>query len=166
MRANIQLSQHFSLKELTNTMFDEFAEENMDVDEAKFKKLEELCSNILEPIREEFRLPMIIHSGYRCEALNEKVGGSTASQHTFAEAADFHVRGLDDLEGSTAVFNWIYKKSKIPFGQVIHEVKRTGVRESIWIHISLGEPHRHKSEVRQVLVYRNGLYTFLQNAQG
>lgn len=163
MNKNIQLSEHFKLSELTRTTYDELQEQNNTINDSEVEKLTELCVNILEPIRKQFRLPIIINSGYRCVDLNKRVGGSESSQHTYAEAADFYVRGLDDLEGSTAVFRWIHHDSGIKFGQIIHEVRRKTTYESIWIHISLGIPYRHKSVVGQVLTFRNGLYTFLRS---
>lgn len=166
MKENINLSTHFKLSEFTRTSFDDLQELNRKVSDEEIAKMKILCRDFLEPIRKQFRLPIIIHSGFRCKDLNKKVNGSATSQHTLAEAVDFHVRGLDGLEGSTAVFRWIHFDSGLKYGQVIHEVRRSMAHESIWIHLSLGRPYRHKSLCGQVLSYRNGLYTFLCQAQG
>lgn len=42
-----------------------------------------------ERVRAFLAFPMHIHSGYRCEELNEAVGGSKNSQHKRGEAVDF-----------------------------------------------------------------------------
>lgn len=53
-----------------------------------------LVDNVLDPIRESFKLPIIITSGYRCPALNDLIGGSESSQHLTGQAADFTVISL------------------------------------------------------------------------
>jgi len=62
------------------------------------------------------------------------------------QAADFEVKGvsIDDA------FNWLWKKSGIPFGQLIDE-RRSGSR---WIHASTGGK-------REVLAFKDGKYTKL-----
>ena len=45
------------------------------------------CHFLLEPARLEVG-PIIINSGYRCEAVNRKVGGVRNSQHLIGQAAD------------------------------------------------------------------------------
>lgn len=47
-----------------------------------------LVYNVLQPLREYVNEPLIITSGYRCEALNKAVGGVSTSQHTKGQAAD------------------------------------------------------------------------------
>lgn len=41
--------------------------------------------------------PLIITSGYRCDALNKAVGGAPNSAHLHGYAADFKVFGTEDL---------------------------------------------------------------------
>ena len=160
---NMKLSKHFTLDELTATSVARFQSENKMLSDHNIDALKHLCSKILDPIRDHFGLPVCINSGYRCSKLNAYLNGSMGSQHLFGEAADFFVDGLDDLVGSLHVFDWIYKESDIPFGQVIHEYKRKGDQEKIWIHISCGEPYRPECRSRQVLRFQNGSYTRLLN---
>lgn len=47
-----------------------------------------LVDNVLDPAREEFGGPVVVNSGYRCVAHNQKVGGVQGSQHLRGEAAD------------------------------------------------------------------------------
>lgn len=42
----------------------------------------------LNRIREEFKEPITVTSGFRCDAHNEAVGGTKASQHRTGSAAD------------------------------------------------------------------------------
>jgi len=165
---DIKLSDHFSLYELCHTSHAELLHENRVWAWDNREKLREVALVLLEPIRLKFGRPVIVSSGARCEALNTKIKGAKDSQHVLCEAADIIVDGLDCLEGSTAVFDWIYKESGIPFGQVIHEFK-SGIKnvrpDTIWIHISLGEPHRGRGDCLEVLTFKNGFYRFIRKGQ-
>lgn len=49
------------------------------------------CHLLLEPAR-AIAGPIIINSGFRCEAVNRKVGGVSNSQHLVGQAADIRPR--------------------------------------------------------------------------
>ncbi len=53
-----------------------------------------LCACVLQPLRNHYKRPVIITSGYRCIELNKTIGGSANSQHTKGEAADIVVEGI------------------------------------------------------------------------
>ena len=53
-----------------------------------------LVDNVLDPVRDMVRDPIIITSGYRCPQVNRLVGGVNNSQHMSGCAADFHVMGF------------------------------------------------------------------------
>lgn len=53
---------------------------------------------LLQQIRDHFRAPVTINSGYRSLAHNAAVGGVPGSQHTLGTAADIVVRGVSPLE--------------------------------------------------------------------
>jgi uncharacterized protein YcbK (DUF882 family) len=40
-----------------------------------------LVDNNLDPLREAYKKPIIVTSGFRCEELNRLVGGSKTSHH-------------------------------------------------------------------------------------
>ena len=48
--------------------------------------------DILTKIRKHYNQPVIINSGYRCEAHNKAVGGSSNSQHFKGSAVDIIVK--------------------------------------------------------------------------
>ena len=129
---NFQITEHFSFYEMTKTCHTDLLDENRRLarrDKSLMGAAEALCRTLLEPIREHYDKPVIIVSGYRYPALNDRVEGVETSQHLHFQAADFYVEGVP-LE---QVFNYI-QKQKLPFGQLI--LKNTT------IHISLGEPFR------------------------
>ncbi len=47
-----------------------------------------LVDTVLQPLRDAWRKPLHINSGYRCPELNKEVGGAQTSQHVKGEAAD------------------------------------------------------------------------------
>lgn len=49
---------------------------------------------VLEQIRAHFQKAVIVCSGYRTEAHNQKNGGATYSQHKYGTAADIQVAGV------------------------------------------------------------------------
>ena len=60
--------------------------------ELEVENLRWLCEGCLEPLREAIGLPVIITSGFRTKALNDKLAhASSTSQHMRGEAADFYV---------------------------------------------------------------------------
>lgn len=60
---------------------------------AVLNNINALVDNVLDPLRARIARPIIITSGYRCQRVNELVGGSKTSQHLLGKAADFHVQG-------------------------------------------------------------------------
>jgi hypothetical protein len=52
----------------------------------------------LEQIRKHFNKPVFINSAYRCKTHNNKVGGSSNSQHLKGSAADIVVSGVSPEE--------------------------------------------------------------------
>lgn len=52
---------------------------------------------ILDIVRVYIGKPILINSGYRCEKLNEMVGGVQKSMHTKGLAADLRTREKEDI---------------------------------------------------------------------
>ena len=54
--------------------------------------------NAMQSLRDYVNRQVIIHCVNRCISHNNFVGGASGSQHPLGNAADFHVRGMDNLE--------------------------------------------------------------------
>ena len=143
----MNLSPHFTLHELTRTSSGLYNGPTID----KIRALTVLCATLLEPVRNRFG-PVSIHSGFRSEAVNAKIGGAKSSQHMRGEAADFHCPGAT-LEH---VMKWIVVESGLSYGQVILEGHTAG--EPTWIHLSLGAPYRLGSACQQALTFDGQSY--------
>lgn len=79
---NTKVTDHFRVREFactdgTDTVF-----------------ISPLLAEVLETIRVHFNVPVTVSSGYRTEARNKAVGGSTYSQHKYGLAADICVAGV------------------------------------------------------------------------
>ena len=94
--------------------------------------LEELCQNLLQPIREAYGRPIKVTSGFRCYRLNRYLGGSPTSAHPLGWAAD-----LKPVSGSYADFEKFVveflKKSDLKWDQVIRESSNGG--KTKWLHL-------------------------------
>jgi len=134
----MQLSKNFSLNELTRTSKTHLLAANREAalnSPIVIQNLTDLAEKILQPIRDYYKKPVTITSGYRSKALNVAVGGSQASQHSYGEAADLQIDGISVDE----IFADI-KSGKVVnldnVGQVI--IEKVGGAE--WVHISLLTP--------------------------
>lgn len=84
----MKLSENFELSEFTKS--DTATRKriaNNPTPEA-VKAIENLVTNLLQPLRNVYGKRMVINSGYRCPELNEAVDGASTSQHIKGEAAD------------------------------------------------------------------------------
>lgn len=130
MIADILLAPNFGLRELARTTHRSLQEQNLREAYANLDALRQTAA-LLQAVRDHYISPVIVHSGYRCRALNEAIGGATRSQHLAGEAADFHVVGRD-LE---TVWRWIWRESRLRFSQCILEGWAAGA--PTWIHLGI-----------------------------
>lgn len=84
--------KYFKIEELTHSQTAKaHSIANVPTAEA-LKNLEQLVCKVLDPLRERWGVPIYVNSGYRCPALNRKVGGSSTSYHLRGMAADITSR--------------------------------------------------------------------------
>jgi hypothetical protein len=150
----MNLSPHFTLEELAFTSVRGMGPRNLAEAQRFVPALKELAA-MLEQVRVLCGdKPVVIHSGFRCPQVNDRINGSSSSQHLKGEAADFHVVGAD----LTECFDRIRASQVVPFGQLILE-DGDGDGVPTWIHISLGAPWRPAAKCRQVLTYDGRTYS-------
>lgn len=126
----MKISDNFNLEEFINSpTAEKYNIDNTPNEEVK-KNIITLIKNILQPIRDKWNKPIKVNSGYRCQALNNKVGGSKTSQHLTGDAADITT---GTQEGNKKLFHFIVdmaQQKKVVYGQLIDE---HGYK---WLHIS------------------------------
>jgi len=168
MQDNIQLSPHFELREFTESATArKYGIVNEPPAEA-VENLKALCVHTLEPLREAMGLPIIINSGYRCKALNDKLAHSSErSQHMKGQAADFYV-GNGSVSGFKCqvssenirerlirAFRLILTAPKINFDQVIIYPN--------FIHVSYVRNGKNRRKITRG--FSNGTYCALSRAE-
>ena len=132
----MQLTENFTLEEMTLSSTAKRLRINNNPNREEIKNLKTLASSILQPIRDEFKSPIKIKSGYRNLLLNKAVGGARNSQHLKGEAAD--INSEDNIRLWKTIIRMIESK-KITVGQLINE------KNLKWIHISL--PTTKKNQI-------------------
>lgn len=122
----MQLSEHFNLSEMTVT---KSGLANIP-GHAQIIALEALCDNVLEKIREHYRLPVIVTSAFRSKDVNDRAGGAGNSQHLKGEAADIHVPTVHNAD------LWMFITRNLPFDQCIAEQLSETNGKTGWVHVS------------------------------
>ena len=126
--------KHFKLKEfIKSSKANELGIDNTPNQE-EIDNIEQLTDNILDPLRETYGKPIIISSGYRCEPLNNAIGGAKKSQHLFGQAADIR-SSKDAPQENKKLFDLIIALN-LPFDQLINE------HNFDWIHVSYSPRNR------------------------
>lgn len=77
---------------------------------------------------------IIVNSGYRCDALNDAIGGSKTSAHSIGAAADIEPANGKNREFLRFIEQYLLD-NHIPFDQLINEKPVNGIPS--WIHIGL-----------------------------
>ena len=152
---DIVLTPHFYLKEfIESSKARQYGIDNSPSPEI-VNNLRCLCEGTLEPLREALGLPIVITSGYRCKALNERiVHHSRKSQHVAGQAADFYV-GEGSRELLIKAFRQIILDDGIDFDQLILYPS--------FIHVSYVS--RELNRRKMTKAFGNGTYCALSRAE-
>jgi putative chitinase len=139
--AEMQLSEHFNLKEFTKSETAIRKRIDNTPNAAHAENLKNVCEKILEPVRRHFGKPVRINSGYRGPALNAAVGGSSKSQHCNGEAVDFEIDGLPNPD----LAKWV--SENCDFDQIILEFydPKEGPNSG-WVHASYTSSGKNRKQ--------------------
>lgn len=147
----MNITPNFTLEEMTKS---ETARQRGILNQPNYQEinnLTKLCKELLQPIRDAYGKPITITSGFRNEALNRAVGGSSTSMHRKGLAADF-VASDGKNKVLWDVIMKLHNEGKLPFDQLIWE---KGTKSApAWIHIGLNENKMRN----QILRYENNAY--------
>ena len=138
----MNLSENFTLQEL---IYSDTAIRKSIPNEPNDEQIENLkivCENILEPVRSNFKAPVVVSSGYRSVAVCEAVGSSAKSQHTKGQAADFEIFGIPNKD----VADWIV--NNIDYDQCILEFWNEKEPNSGWVHCSFNSAGNRKQYLK------------------
>ena len=118
----MNLTDHFTLEELTHTDHRALDNTPNDAELENIKRLAEFLEEVKEVLGGK---PVMINSAFRSKAVNDAVGSKDTSQHRIGCAADIRVPGMTPDQVVRAVI-----ASGLGFDQVIREFDR-------WTHISI-----------------------------
>tara|TARA_R110000868_G_scaffold64751_1_gene194384 strand:+ start:201 stop:626 length:426 start_codon:yes stop_codon:yes gene_type:complete len=118
----MQLSEHFSLEELTHTDHRQYDNTPTDKELSNLVRL----ANFLEVVKAVLGgKPIVINSAFRSAQVNAAVGSKDSSQHRTGCAADIRVPGMTPDQVVKAII-----ASDLNYDQVIREHDR-------WTHLSI-----------------------------
>ena len=118
----MNLTEHFTLDELTHTDHRELENTPNEQELANIKRLAEFLETVKSVLGGK---PIMVNSAFRSKMVNDAVGSKDTSQHRIGCAADLRVPGVTPDEVVKAII-----ASGIGYDQVIREFDR-------WTHISI-----------------------------
>jgi hypothetical protein len=142
----MKISPHLSLAELTRS---QTAKRNGIDNTPTAEHLENfkiLAEKVFEPVREHFKTPIFISSGYRSKELNDFIKGSPTSQHCKGQAIDIDMDGGNGEVTNRMVFDFI--KNKLDFDQLIWEFGTDFNPD--WVHVSYVKTGNRKQKLKAV----------------
>ena len=118
----MNLTEHFTLEELTVTSHREFDNTPNDVEIANLTRLAEFLEQVKTVLGNK---PVMINSAFRSKQVNDSVGSKDTSQHRLGCAADIRVPGMTPNQVIQTIM-----QSDIQYDQIIREFDS-------WTHISI-----------------------------
>ena len=136
----MQLSNNFSLKEMTASQTADRHGISNNPSEDHMDNLKKLCENVLQKVRDHYGKVVSVSSGYRSPELCVKIGSSMKSQHAKGQAADFEIFGVPNAE----LAKWIVEN--LDYDQLILEYHKSEEPNSGWIHCSYKSPTDNRKQ--------------------
>jgi hypothetical protein len=112
-----------------------------------------LSTNVFDPLREHFGVPIYVSSLFRSPELNKAIGGALNSQHMKAEAMDIDAERFGGVTNKQ-LFDFI--RNNLVFDQLIWEFGTD--KEPEWIHVSYSRTKNRGEVLKAVSV--NGKATY------
>ena len=137
----MKLSNNLSVKEVTKSNTAKRYGISNEPTIEHLENLKAIALNIFQPTRDYFNKPICVTSGYRSEALNERIGGSKTSQHSKGQALDLDAQVFGGLTNKE-LFNYISEHTS--FDQLIWEFGNAN--EPDWVHVSYANGRENRGE--------------------
>jgi zinc D-Ala-D-Ala carboxypeptidase len=137
----MNLSKNFTLEEMiaSDKAWVRDITEQWNPPREVINNLETLCINLLQPLRDALGA-IHVSSGWRCQRLNQSVGGVPDSQHLTGEAVDAEFYGPG---GNQAIIDKV-KELNLPFDQMIDE------KNLAWVHLSYSKRAGNRRQVLKI----------------
>ena len=118
----MNLTEHFTLEELTHTDHRQFDNEPNEAELENIKRLAAFLEDVKTALGGR---PIMVNSAFRSKQVNDAVGSKDTSQHRICCAADIRVPGVTPDEVVKTII-----AAGLPYDQVIREFDR-------WTHVSI-----------------------------
>ena len=142
----MQLSQNFTLDELTHTDHRELDNTPNDIEINNLKRLAEFLEQVKTVLGGK---PVMVNSAFRSKAVNDAVGSKDSSQHRVGCAADIRIPGMTPDVVVKAII-----ASDIGYDQVIREfASPTG---GGWTHVSVPTEPMGKPRKQALIIDKQG----------
>ena len=140
-----QLTEHFSLEELTHTDHRTLDNTPNDAEKANLQRLADFLELVKTALGGK---PIMVNSAFRSKAVNDAVGSKDTSQHRVGCAADIRVPGMTPDQVVRAVI-----AANLPFDQIIREF-------DAWTHISVPNSTALKPRRQSLVIDKAGTRAF------
>jgi len=141
----MNLSEHFTLEELTHTDHRELDNTPNDAEMANLVRLADFLEEVKTVLGGK---PVMVNSAFRSKAVNDAVGSKDTSQHRIGCAADLRIPGMTPDEVVRAII-----ASGIGYDQVIREFDR-------WTHVSISNKDGDKPRRQALIIDKAGTRAF------
>jgi len=141
----MNLSEHFTLEELTHTDHREYDNTPNDSELENLKRLAEFLEEVKAVLGGK---PVMINSAFRSKAVNDAVGSKDSSQHRLGCAADLKVPGMTPDQVVKTII-----ASKLGYDQIIREFDR-------WTHISVPNTPDASPRRQALIIDKSGTRAF------
>jgi hypothetical protein len=141
----MNLSEHFTLEELTATSHREFDNTPKATELANLMRLAALLEQVKTVLGGK---PIMINSGFRSKQVNDSVGSKDTSQHRIGCAADIRIPGMTPDEVVKAIMS-----SDIGYDQIIREFDS-------WTHISVPNTTADKPRKQALIIDKSGTRSY------
>jgi len=141
----MNLTEHFTLEELTHTDHRELDNTPNDAELENLKRLAEFLEEVKTVLGGK---PIMVNSAFRSKAVNDAVGSKDTSQHRIGCAADIRVPAMTPDQVVRAVI-----ASGLGFDQVIREFDR-------WTHISIPNQAAGSPRKQALIIDKAGTRAF------
>ena len=137
----MNLTEHFTLEELTHTDHRQYDNTPNDAELENLKRLAEFLEDVKTVLGGR---PIMVNSAFRSKQVNDAVGSRDSSQHRLAVAVDFRVPQLTPDQVVKAII-----ASNLGYDQVIREFDR-------WTHLSIPNTPDAKPRKQTLIIDKSG----------
>ena len=141
----MNLTEHFTLEELTHTDHRQFDNTPNDAELENIQRLAEFLEEVKTVLGGK---PIMVNSAFRSKQVNDAVGSKDTSQHRIGCAADIRVPSMTPDQVVRAVI-----ASGIGYDQIIREFDR-------WTHISIPNQEGGTPRKQALIIDKQGTRVF------